>query len=235
MYKFADCMAEGVLTKQAEPPRRGKRKTRTSTSREDMNPDQLAYSVQRARREMRHKCLMLQTDRMITLTYRSNFTDRDAALKHYDHFAKLCRRHFRSFEYVAVTERQKRGAIHFHIAVNRFYSVNKLRALWQQVIGEDGQVNITKPTPNPKAGAGYIARYMSKYMSKDMQDIELSRKRYTSSRGIAKPEKITLYIPIGPNTFQILARLTSQYIGKSYDRCRRIDGAERYILWFTTF
>lgn len=201
-----------------------------------MDPEQLQYSVNRAKRDLKHKAMMIRADRLLTLTYRENITDRERAYKHLEQFVKRCHKAFNGFDYVAVSEKQKRGAIHFHLAVNRFYHVNIVRAIWRSIVGQDnGNIDMTPPRGRGPKNVVQIARYLSKYMAKDMDENAISKKRYSSSRGIPKPEKKTFYIPMGPNTFRLVSMLFQRHIGKNFSRWAEITDSDRHILWFSTF
>lgn len=196
---------EVVASKQYEKMRRPKHNERKSLTREDMIPEQLEKSVQRSKTQLRHKALMLKVDRMLTLTYAENMKDRDKAYIDFDKFLKLYKRLTgENLEYVAVTEKQKRGAIHFHLALNKFINVNTIRKCWPHgIIQIERKAEYIQGGKN-KRNIGRIAGYMSKYLSKDIAEQDLNSKRYSSSRGIAKPEVKTYYIPFGDNTFRLI-------------------------------
>lgn len=228
VQEFGNGIVEVVASKQFEKPKRKKKGQKTiSKTREEMLPEQLELSVQRAKTQMRHKIIMLKCDRMTTLTYRENMCDRDLAYEHFGKFSKLCTKEFGTFEYVAVTEKQKRGAIHFHVAINKYYPISKLSSLWNQAIGEkrkdgktNGGVHIKKkaahiqPNSYSKIVITGLARYMSKYMAKDIEGQEVGKKRYSSSRGIPKPIIKTYFIPLGSNTFRLVGDIVMQVTGE---------------------
>lgn len=82
----------------------------------------------RAKQKVRDCCKAISADRMVTLTYRVNMTDRKKALKDWKAF---CRRlgKVQKFHYVAVIEEQERGALHFHVAVRGRQSYVLLRSI----------------------------------------------------------------------------------------------------------
>ena len=59
-------------------------------------------------------------DRMLTLTFQENVVDMDIALIAFQKFIVLVYAQWGRIDYVAVPERQQRGAIHYHLAINRF-------------------------------------------------------------------------------------------------------------------
>jgi hypothetical protein len=61
-------------------------------------------------------------------------------------FLKLVRERYPEYPYVAVWERQKRGAIHWHLGVPGFQDVRFLRSCWLQVVGEGyGNIDVRGP------------------------------------------------------------------------------------------
>ena len=227
VQEFGDGIVEVVASKQFEKPIKRKKDSGTlSKTRGEMMPEQLELSVQRAKTQMRHKIIMLKCDRMITATYRENMCDRDLAYEHFGKFAKLCNKEFENFEYVAVTEKQKRGAIHFHVAINKYYPVMILNRLWREAIGKredgltSGHIHIKKkavhiqPNSKTKKIITQLARYMCKYMSKDIEGQQIGKKRYSSSRGIPKPDIKTYFIPLGDNTFRLVGDIVMQVTGE---------------------
>jgi len=149
----------------------------------------------RAKKNVRLCCKEIGADRLVTLTYRENMTDRETALKHWDAFRRRLGK-IKKFHYVAVIEEQKRGALHFHVAVRGRQDYFTLRSIWQSVIGlgpngeKMGQVNVRNPH---KIGVGAkndhkLASYLAKYCSKEMDCRALDQKRYFRSRGIVLPE-----------------------------------------------
>lgn len=152
-------------------------------------------AARRARKTVRHRCKAIGADRLVTLTYRENLTDRDIALKHWKAFVRRLSKH-KQFHYVAVIEVQQRGAIHFHVAVKGRQSYALLRSIWQSVLGQDdegrqlGQVNVRDPHRFGFGSKGHhkLASYIAKYCGKQMDVRDLNQKRYFCSKGIVIPE-----------------------------------------------
>ncbi len=174
----------------------GKRKV---TSKTEMDATTLKKSQARAKKKIRHSLYQICADRLLTLTYRDNQTDIKQAWKDFDKFRRLMHERFpKRWSYVAVPEYQKRGAVHFHLAVKGFYHANTVRKLWRQAIGGDGNIDLT--SPKSKAGAKSwnpkrISRYLSKYISKN-DSVEFNRKRYSSSK-IDPPETLNGWLSLG--------------------------------------
>lgn len=159
-------------------------------------------SARRARKNVRLRCKTIGADRLVTLTYRENVTDRTLALKHWKSFVRRLSKH-KEFHYVAVIEVQQRGAIHFHVAVHGRQSYALLRSIWQSVLGTDaegrqmGQVNVRDPHRFGFGAKGHhkLASYISKYCGKSMDVRDLNEKRYFCSRGIPVPEVTSWRVP----------------------------------------
>ena len=146
------------------------------------------------RRLVKAKCL----DTMLTLTYRENVTDRAVIARHLDLVIKRIRREIPGFQYVAVFERQKRGAWHAHLAVERIQShylhkgtlvrsYDLLRAIWRAVVGElGGNVDVSRSKAARRSSAR-IAAYLSKYIGKGLQSVEGGDSYSASGRALPRP------------------------------------------------
>jgi hypothetical protein len=97
--------------------------------------------IRRAKAKIRRKVMAGGLDHLLTLTYRVNITDRWRAWADFTKFIRLVHRHFPEWPYVVVYETQKRGAIHFHVAVKGFQKVELLRGLWLSLVGE-GNIDV---------------------------------------------------------------------------------------------
>lgn len=145
----------------------------------------LERAFRRAKSKVRKLIMTMKADRMLTLTYRDNVTDREVANRHFVRFIKLVHRKYPDYKYVCVAERQKRGAWHFHIAVSGFQDVGYLRHCWRSLV--DGNIDVTSPrTKGDKdKSPPQIAAYLTKYMSKAfIENYEEGKYRYRASNGI---------------------------------------------------
>lgn len=169
-----------------------------------------------AKKRVRQACKTIGADRLVTLTYRENVTDRELALRHWDLFRRRLRKH-NQFLYVAVMELQEgfkkgnsaaqegRSSIHFHVAVHGRQCYQLLRSIWQSILGDDaqgrkmGQVNVRDPHRFGfgKDGVHKLASYIAKYCTKSMECRELDQKRFFCSRGIPKPEVLSWRLASG--------------------------------------
>ena len=152
----------------------------------------LNRSIRRSKSQFRRKCMAGNLDYLLTLTYKENKTDLDDCWKDFKRFIRLVQNTHKGWKYCAIPEFQKRGAVHFHVAVSGFQNVRLLRSLWLQVVGE-GNIDIRAPKQSIKSKWSLVslALYLTKYLTKDMV-IKAGRQRYRVSEGIAVPVKRVL-------------------------------------------
>ena len=140
--------------------------------------------IRRAKAKIRRKVMAGGLDHLLTLTYRVNMTERWRAWADFTQFVRLVHRQFPEWPYVVVAETQKRGAMHFHLAVKGFQKVELLRGLWHSLVGE-GNIDVQYK----RSGVGVqwkkssLACYLAKYIGKDMET-DLNERRYRCSLGI---------------------------------------------------
>lgn len=155
-------------------------------------------SARRARTAVRRLCKVKSLDTMLTCTYRANVTDREVIRRHLDMAIKRIRRVIPGFQYVAVLERQKRGAWHAHLAVERVQShylhqgvlvrsYDLLRAIWRAVVGElGGNIDVARSKAARRSSAR-IAAYLSKYIGKGLDSVEGGDSYSASGRALPRP------------------------------------------------
>lgn len=159
-------------------------------------------AVRRSRQTVRWLCKQMKADRLFTLTYRENQTDRDQVRKDFTRFLRLVRAELGDWAYVAVLERQERGAYHIHCAVRGWQRISVLRACWYKALGASpdvsgadtpGNIDVTRPRGRWSSGAGRswnstaLGKYIGKYMSKTFEDIGGEKKRYWHSTDVVAP------------------------------------------------
>ena len=155
-------------------------------------------SARRARTAVRRLCKVKSLDTMLTMTYRANVTDRELIRRHLDMAIKRIRRVIPGFQYVAVLERQKRGAWHAHLAVERVQShylhqgvlvrsYDLLRAIWRAVVGElGGNIDVARSKVARRSSAR-VAAYLSKYIGKGLDAVEGGDSYSASGRALPRP------------------------------------------------
>ncbi len=85
-------------------------------------------AIRRARSRLRHLILATRADHLLTLTYRGNVTDFERACCDLSKFVRIVKGRKPDWTYIAVAERQKRGAWHWHLGVRGRQDVGLLRA-----------------------------------------------------------------------------------------------------------
>jgi hypothetical protein len=126
----------------------------------------------------------------ITLTYAENMTDIEKGSHDFKKFIQKMNRKQKGFQYVAVIEFQKRGAIHYHMLCNYKCTWNNLEELQalERALGKawgQGFVDIGYKD-NDNAGA-----YLIKYMTKENNDDRLrGKKSYFFSRNLEQPKEL---------------------------------------------
>lgn len=156
-----------------------------------------ARAVSRSRKVVRRRCMANKLDYLLTLTYRENVQDRKRAIADLYAFVGIVTGKLPGWRWVAVAERQERGAFHWHIAVSGWQNVEMLRDAWRQVVGE-GNIDVKAPRTSRggyRFGLAQLAYYLVKYMTKGGERA-LNEKRYFSSgEGDVVVVKITVLSP----------------------------------------
>ncbi|VVE74045.1 bacteriophage-related protein [Pandoraea anapnoica] len=197
--------------------------------------DNRLVAAKRAKREVRLRCKSMQADRMITLTYRENMQDKERLKRDYD---KLRRRlgKLQYYQYIAVPERQKRGAWHIHIAVRGRQNYRVLRSIWRSIVGADnGNVDVRNPF-RQKGLRHKLAGYLGKYITKDFAEHKMNEKRYWTSKGITVPERqpIAHILCDDPVKAIVIAFDAAEAAGASMDHCQVYWNQDLGCLWLAT-
>jgi hypothetical protein len=168
----------------------------------------LSRSVRRAKQNVRWLTKQMKADRLFTLSYRRNEQDREQVKADFKKFLRYVTKGWKGQEgipewcYVAVLEKQERGAFHIHCAVRGWQRISFLRAAWFKALGGQGNetgegtpgnVDVTNPD---KARWGHTGRqwrprklagYLTKYMQKTFDESATEKKRYWHAKGITTP------------------------------------------------
>jgi len=151
-------------------------------------------AVRRAKSRLRQRILAANADHLLTLTYRENVINFEQASADLTRFVRLVKAQLPSWVYIAVPEKQKRGAWHWHMAVHGRQDVGLLRSLWRQVVG-DGNIDVQPPRGEGQSRQLGLVKYLGKYLAKGFEEghRELNGRRFRSSLGIEVPlEYLTL-------------------------------------------
>lgn len=136
---------------------------------------------------------------LLTITYRENQEDRALCKRHFKEWVRRMKRALGGkFVYCASFEKQKRGAMHAHVACHKLpkhamHKGVKIPAwrlgteIWRDIVGSDN--GLVFVGGRNKSGNRYtrprsiakIAAYVSKYIMKDYQDAPLESNRYSRS------------------------------------------------------
>lgn len=182
---------------------------RTARGESDSREDHLERAVRRAKSRVRLLCKALGVNSLWTLTYRENVQDRALVLRHLDRFRRAVASVLPGWRYVAVLERQERGAWHIHLATHalartinaagvKLDSWAVMRGVWRGITRELGG-NFDEAKRSTRWGAGRkrrfkgatgIANYIGGYVAKDMVDSPLNKKRFSSSSGVPVPRGV---------------------------------------------
>ena len=126
----------------------------------------------------------------ITLTYAENMQDIKQAKIELNYFIKNVKKVKKDFKYIAITEFQKRGAIHFHLLTNLSLQDNYIiikqkdnNKYYNVKYWSKGFTSFEPLYNDLKKVIGYI----SKYMTKDCDSRLFGIRRFTSSQNLIKP------------------------------------------------
>jgi len=133
--------------------------------------------------------LATKADHLLTLTYRGNVVDFERSCADLSKFVRLVKCRKAGWTYVAVAERQKRGAWHWHLAVCGRQDVALLRATWRRVAG-DGNIDVQAAKSSRLVGSLALVRYLGKYLAKGLaEERELNARRFRASLRIQVPTR----------------------------------------------
>jgi hypothetical protein len=167
-------------------------------------------AVRRAKQSIRFLTKQVEADRLLTLTYRKNQEDRGEVKADFARFLRLVRKGWAGqggdgdWRYIAVLERQERGAYHIHCAVKGHQRIPFLRTAWFKALGgrgnetgeqTPGNIDVTSPhkarwgTKRSEWKASKLSAYLTKYLSKTFDESTAEKRRYWHSKGIESPKK----------------------------------------------
>lgn len=170
--------------------------------------DNQRRAVSHAKKTTRYLVQQLEADRLLTLSYRENVEDREKVKADFVRFVRLVKNGWKGqpglkdWRYVAVLERQQRGAYHVHIAVRGWQPITFLRKCWYKANGASidckgsetpGAVNVTPPRDSMGSrrkkewATVRLASYVVKYMQKTFDETTTEKNRYWRSRDIQPP------------------------------------------------
>lgn len=176
---------------------------------EERRLNSLKKSANRAQTACRRIIKAGGFNELLTLTYRENQGDRALCKKHFKEWARRMKRSLGEFRYCASFEKQKRGAMHVHIATHKLpehalHKGVKIKAwqlgtkIWRDIVGaNNGMCFVGGKTKNGghrrNLSLGKMASYVSKYIMKDYEDAPEESNRYSRSDGMGIPKPRTMH------------------------------------------
>lgn len=174
----------------------------------------LKVAANRAKTRVRRLCKSMGADALLTLTYRFCETDKTQVQKDLKEFNRRMLRQLPDFRFVAVFEKQARGAFHIHMATGgipthfmrsspnaqtqkmhswRVKSFDVLRAVWRSVVGgRGGNIDLARRKRHMSSSAAKIASYISKYIVKDFAEGDKNSNRYFTYGVLKIPPAVNL-------------------------------------------
>ena len=234
LFPSGDCELTALRFRDGDRLRTGGGAVRKKSEKKEMDFLTLQKSQNRSKKQVRHRCMCIRADRLLTLTFKENVKSIEDAWKRLEYFHKLMRFRYKDrYQFVSVPEYQKRGAVHFHLAISGFYSVRVVRHLWRKAAGSfGGNIDITDPKKfdkkswNPRR----IGQYISKYISKT-DSVAFNKKRYGASKNQPQPIKHTGWLSPGvADPLYLLRELFAQYVGRAVKDEYELDG--RFKVYF---
>lgn len=166
------------------------------------------------------------TDKFITLTYAENMQDLERADNDFKNFIGRFKYRYKikGMKYIAVREKQKRGALHFHMLCSwdvELEGESHIREL-ERFVGEKvwghGFVDIKEIGHVDNVGA-YLIKYMTKNLSLELYK---NKKLYLCSQGLKRPfeykkdeaEAIIKYYELDNKKEVFTNSYESEYLGK---------------------
>ena len=152
--------------------------------------------------------------KFVTLTFQENIQDITVTNREFKYFIQRLNYYIyqtktQLLKYIATWEKQKRGAIHYHVIFFDFPYITKekLQNLWSH-----GFIKINRIDVDSKENRG---RYLSKYFTKDLDLKEHKKKAFFKSQNLKIPKETKLIL-----TDEILRDLQKEKIifQKEYTR-----------------
>lgn len=150
---------------------------------------------------------------MITLSYPMHYPNDRFSKIHLDHFLKRMNRHATNFMYLWVAEKQKRGAIHFHIVTPNYIPKEIINKAWSEIVRKWYQKNnyeFKQVLPNVLS-VNNASKYVTKYITKD-ENNSIEGNRYNISKlaqELSKPVITELIHSSSRNPSEVLNEIFS--------------------------
>ena len=192
-YDHGGGLVEGVAF-IARPARKGGKRCARPVADAKRRDENEVRAANRAKAKVRRLVLASGLTHLLTLTTRKIITDPLVMWDLWSRFTRLVRPVIPVWDYVAVAEFQKRGALHLHAAVKGYQDVGLLRRKWLRVLADanlgDGAANVRPPKGRSRVKvAQYLAKYIAGAVEAGVRDF--GGHRYRASRGLScQPQRI---------------------------------------------
>ena len=187
VFKYTKHIWRDFNKKQFENSKPQKEPKQLTTSEQlEIKKQKMKFSFNRTKTEIRRLTnTNPQLNKFMTLTFAENIIDLKEANYIFNQFIKRISYKYPNFEYLAVPEFQKRGAVHYHLLCKLpFVEIIKLQELWGQ-----GFLKINKIDNVNNVGA-----YVCKYLSKDMFDERtFGKKKFFRSQSLSESIELIGY------------------------------------------
>jgi hypothetical protein len=198
-----------------------------------------AMSVRRAKRNCTWKIISIKADRMLTLTQRGRISTRADAVYYASEFVRKCKRFYPGFVCVYVIESHEKKGYHIHMALNRFYHLDRLRLMWHRTLTGVALKQILRGEESPgnvQLGnvlrSAKLVRYMTKYITKTFgEGIPRGARRFFSSELIQGPNTKRFRMPRANGSEVLMCRRTLEARGFKVVRIFETMIAGRRAIW----
>lgn len=172
-------ISEGIINKKNNK-KGGRKKNKYDT--DDVNRKRRVYRV---KRDIKRLALMNKLTRMMTLTFRDNIINVNEADKYFKKYIyALKEKGIKDLKYIMVRELQQRGAVHYHVLIDRYIPHKMAYEIWLNVTG-GGSVNLKL---HGLKGIFYCIKYIEKTMEENIFETQkgFSKKIYTTSKNLER-------------------------------------------------
>jgi len=169
----------------------------------------LKIAANRCKTRVRRLCKAMGANTLLTLTYRFNEVDLGRVKLDVKEFNRRMLRVLPEFRFVALFEKQTRGAYHVHMATAgipasfikknanglpvKIKSFDLIRTIWRSVTKErQGNIDIARRKRHSMSSAAAIASYISKYITKSFSEGEKGSNRFAAYGDFTMPPVINL-------------------------------------------
>lgn len=192
IYEYLD---SPVVYSVAEPGEASKEEDEEAVKREESASDH--YDAMR-RREQHYlqtrwdiariiDCNFDAKTKFVTLTFRENIQDVSFCNVEFGNFIKrlnyrLYKQKKNLLKYLAVWERQKRGAVHYHVV---FFDLPYIKKSVLEETWSNGFIKINRVAVDSRENVG---RYISKYFTKNVEEKTYKQKAFWKSQNLKVPK-----------------------------------------------